>query len=729
MCGGAGTRLWPASRAESPKQFLALTGEGPSTFQSAIRRLVGIANARRPIVVGGTRHLATIQAQLAAIGLDADIIVEPEPRDSAPAIAAAAVAIAERDADGIAVVVASDHHIPDAAAFRAAVEQAAVAAQDGAIVTLGVRPDAPSTAYGYVRSDAPSSAGVAPVAAFAEKPDAERARRYIEQGYLWNSGNFIFAARTLLDELDRLAPEIAEAARRALRESERSGDVRTLGPSFRAAPKISIDYAVMEKTRHAAVLPVDFAWSDLGAWDAVWAAAGKDAAGNVVSGAATLLETRDCLVRNNSRTTVATIGLTGIAVVVEDDAVLVCDLERSQGVKQVAGLVAGASARSAPAADAVLKDRARRFGHWLRTSALPVWWALGADHGRGGFHELLGLDGAVPDSPRRVRVQARQAYVYAEAGAMGWAGPWAPAADHGLACLRRRYRRDDGLFRTCVAADGAVLDDTAYLYDQAFALLAMAARQRAGGAPVGLAGEAEALHARILAEFGHPGGGFREAGDAPFQSNPHMHFLEACLAWAEAGGGAIWDATADAIVEMALDKFIDPGIGALREFFMADWTPAAGAPGRLVEPGHQFEWAWLLLRWARRRGEAKAELVARRLFAAGAAGVDAARGVAVDGLNDDLSVRNGRARLWPQTERLKAALSLSERPGPEAATYRDHAAAAAAALWRYLETPTPGLWRDKLEGDGRFVEEPAPASSFYHLMAAIRQLEATAAAL
>jgi mannose/cellobiose epimerase-like protein (N-acyl-D-glucosamine 2-epimerase family) len=426
---------------------------------------------------------------------------------------------------------------------------------------------------------------------------------------------------------------------------------------------------------------------------------------------------------------VALIGLERVAVVVEDDAMLVCDLARSQGVKQVVEQVSGQAGTAAPAqaADAVLRDRARRFGHWLRTGALPMWWALGADHGRGGFHELLGLDGVVPDSPRRVRVQARQAYVYAEAGAMGWAGPWAQAADHGLACLRRCYRRDDGLFRTGVAADGAVLDDTAYLYDQAFALLAMAARHGAGGGVEALEGEAEALHSRVLAEFGHPAGGFREAGDAPFQSNPHMHLLEACLAWAEAGGGAAWDRTADAIVGLALDKFIDPGSGALREFFAADWTPAAGGPGRLVEPGHQFEWAWLLLRWARRRGDVKAVSAARRLFAAGDAGVDPARGVAVDGLNDDLSVRHGRARLWPQTERLKAALSLSERPGPEAAAYRDHAAAAAAALWRYLETPTPGLWRDKLEDDGRFVEEPAPASSFYHLAVAIRQLEATAA--
>jgi mannose/cellobiose epimerase-like protein (N-acyl-D-glucosamine 2-epimerase family) len=381
-----------------------------------------------------------------------------------------------------------------------------------------------------------------------------------------------------------------------------------------------------------------------------------------------------------------------------------------------------------PAANTALKDWARRFGHWLRTGALPVWWALGADHEHGGFHELLGLDGAVPASPRRVRVQARQAYVYAEAGAMGWAGPWAQAADHGLACLQQRYRRDDGLFRTVIAADGAVLDDTAYLYDQAFVLLAMAARRHAGGATAALESEAEALHARVLGEFGHPAGGFREAGEAPFQSNPHMHLLEACLAWAEAGGGAAWDRTADDIVALALDKFIDREQGALREFFAADWAPAAGAPGRLIEPGHQFEWAWLLLRWARRRNEPKAEAAARHLFAAGDAGVDASRGVAVDGLNDDFTVRNGRARLWPQTERLKAALSLSERPVPaeDATPYLGHAVAAAEALWRYLETPTRGLWRDKLEEDGGFVQEPAPASSFYHLMAAIRQLEATA---
>jgi len=271
------------------------------------------------------------------------------------------------------------------------------------------------------------------------------------------------------------------------------------------------------------------------------------------------------------------------------------------------------------------------------------------------------------------------------------------------------YRRPDGLFINRASGDGAPLDEGADIYEQAFVLLAMAALRAAD--PAGdLAGEAErvlaALEARRI-----PAGGFRESGPNPFQANCHMHLFESALAW-EAAGEPRWAALSDEIAELAMSKFIDPATGALREFFDADWRALSGEGG-LVEPGHQFEWAWLLERWGQARKNATARTAAGRLFRNGLRGVDPVREVAVNALWDDFSVRDGSARLWPQTEHLKAAVVL----GDEAQGVR-----AARGLAQYLDVPTRGAWRDKLRPDGAFVEEPAPATSFYHLMVAILEL-------
>jgi mannose-6-phosphate isomerase len=307
-------------------------------------------------------------------------------------------------------------------------------------------------------------------------------------------------------------------------------------------------------------------------------------------------------------------------------------------------------------------------------------------------------------------VQARQAWTYANVAEAGWAGPWRQAAWHGIDYLFERYRRGPGRIATVVSADGAPLDDALVVYDYAFVLLAMSAVHRLGPGPRDLV--AEAAHMRETLEgVRHGAGGFREAGAHPFQANAHMHLLEAALAW-EAAGAAEWSDLADEIVAFALARFIDGEGGFLREFFGADWAAAPGDDGRLVEPGHQFEWAWLLERWGRAREREDVRAAARRLYGHGLAGVDRARGVAVNALWDDFGLRDGHARLWPQTEWLKAALILDDP---------DQAVAAAQALASYFGTPARGAWRDKLRPDGGFVAEPAPASSFYHIVCA--QLE------
>jgi mannose-6-phosphate isomerase len=362
---------------------------------------------------------------------------------------------------------------------------------------------------------------------------------------------------------------------------------------------------------------------------------------------------------------------------------------------------------------------------WLLDDAYPMWWTRGADRERGGFHERLHQDGRATDEPRRARLHPRQMFAYNQAGDLGWDGAHEEAVQHGLDFFLARYRRPDRLYRTLVAPDGSVLDDRVVLYDQAFALLGLAAAYDTLDDDA-LRDCARDLHEQLRVHLQNPVGGFEESNPRvlPLSSNSHMHLLEACLAWMDLDHDARWQAAANEIVELALLHFIDPVTGLLREFFDGEWRPVAGDEGRIVEPGHQFEWGWLLLRWVERTGEIRAREPALRMIQFGESlGVDTQRGVAITSLLSDGSVRDPLARLWPQTERIKAACIAAETTRqPE---YWTMAAAAARGLLKYLDTPLRGLWRDKLNVDGTFVDEPAPASSFYHIVCAISELEHT----
>lgn len=361
---------------------------------------------------------------------------------------------------------------------------------------------------------------------------------------------------------------------------------------------------------------------------------------------------------------------------------------------------------------------ARRYECWLMEKALPLWADKGVDRLSGGFFDLVDLAGEPVHGPKRGRVQGRQSWVFAVSGTMGWHGPWAKIAGDGLD-FALAHRRADGQLCTLMAADGKVLDETAMLYDQTFFLLALAETLKHFPARKDLREAANRLHGAILARR-HVPGGFVESGSQPFQSNAHMHLLEAALAWAEIEPGGLWDELADEVAGLGISRLRDEN-GAIREFYDPDWRPLAGPSGRSVEPGHQFEWAWLLLRWAQRRANAEAEKAARRLFEIGASGTDPARNVAMDELDDQFRVVRPTARLWPQTERIKSALALmTASQGSAHATYRAQAFAGAISLWRYLETPIQGLWRDRMLADGSFADEASPASSFYHIICCIK---------
>ena len=334
MCGGAGTRLWPASREGRPKQFLPLFGK-LSTFQETLQRVSDPAQFGRPIVITNSQYRLMVADQLAELGISADILLEPMRRDSGPAIAAGAAFALSRDGDPLVVALAADHVVGDQPAFAAACAAAAEAAAQGHIVTFGVRPDRPAIEYGYIKPGPALAGATVRVERFVEKPDAETAQRYIAEGYLWNSGNFVFRAGVLLGEYDKFdAPTVAAARAAVSKAGTDLGFVTLESAAFANASPNSIDYAVMEKTDRAALVPVSYGWSDVGSWHAVWELAMRDAAGNAAQGQAVFVETKNSYAASE-KPLVALFGVEDLVVVASEDAVLIANRADTNGMKRL----------------------------------------------------------------------------------------------------------------------------------------------------------------------------------------------------------------------------------------------------------------------------------------------------------------------------------------------------------------------------------------------------------
>jgi len=334
MCGGAGTRLWPASREGLPKQFLQLFGRF-STFQDTVRRVSDPALFGRPIIITNSQYRFLIAEQLADIGTEADILLEPARRDSGPAIAAGAAVALRRGGDPIVIALAADHVVAEPVAFVTACRTAREAAQAGHLVTFGVRPVRPATEYGYIRPGAAAGRGVFAVDRFVEKPNDETAARHIADGYLWNSGNFMFRAGTLLEEYRQFEPQSAAAVAAAVeRAGTDTGFVTLDANAFEQARAASIDYAVMEKTKRAVVLPLSCGWSDVGSWQAVWDLTRKDSSGNAVRGHAVFVEANNSYV-SSDKALVALLGVDNAVVIASEDAILVTQRARVGDMKQL----------------------------------------------------------------------------------------------------------------------------------------------------------------------------------------------------------------------------------------------------------------------------------------------------------------------------------------------------------------------------------------------------------
>ncbi|MBQ0822442.1 mannose-1-phosphate guanylyltransferase/mannose-6-phosphate isomerase [Microvirga terrae] len=354
MCGGSGTRLWPVSRSSEPKQFHALAGQS-SLFQQTVRRFRTEQYAE-PVIVVNTNHRDLALREIGQLHAGAArLLVEPCVRSTGPAIAAAASLIAEEDPDRLMLVAPSDHVMEQAEIFSEAVAQAAKAAQQGQIVLFGIRPTQPETGFGYIEIGEAFDDASFKVRGFVEKPARAVAETLVAgERHLWNSGIFMFTARTILDELERHAPDVLACARHALALAQRGNDTIRLAAEFDTAPVISIDYAVMERSDRLVCIPVSPEWRDLGSWSALWDIGSKDGNGNVSRGDTLLQDVRDSYVHGNSRL-VAVMGVENVVVIDTADAVLVSSLDQAQNVGRLAAELA-ASKRS----EAALHRKVRR---------------------------------------------------------------------------------------------------------------------------------------------------------------------------------------------------------------------------------------------------------------------------------------------------------------------------------------------------------------------------------
>ncbi|HEX5321935.1 MAG TPA: mannose-1-phosphate guanylyltransferase/mannose-6-phosphate isomerase [Stellaceae bacterium] len=338
LSGGSGTRLWPMSRTQHPKQLLSLLGD-ESLLRQTVERVAGRKGFAAPLIVANDDHRFLVAEQLREAGVvPASLFLEPVGRNTAPAVAVAALSLSLSEPDGLMLVMPSDHVIADPDAFYAAIEKAAAAASKGMLVTFGITPSRPETGYGYIAAGKAIAGceGAFAVTRFIEKPPAADAERYFRAGtYSWNSGIFLFSASSYLAELERLQPEMLIACKEAVAKAKRDVDfIRLDGDSFKACPSESIDYAVMEHTARTAVVPVDMGWNDLGSWDALWENSARDAAGNSLLGNVVAEDASNCYLRSEAGL-LAAIGTEDLVVVATRDAVMVSPRTRAQEVRRL----------------------------------------------------------------------------------------------------------------------------------------------------------------------------------------------------------------------------------------------------------------------------------------------------------------------------------------------------------------------------------------------------------
>jgi mannose-1-phosphate guanylyltransferase/mannose-6-phosphate isomerase len=729
LSGGVGSRLWPLSREDNPKQFLDLGGG--SLLVRTVERLAARPDTATSInIIASDRHAARIAQDLAAFDLAGGrLILEPSARNTASAVAIATLDTMTRYGDEFVLVVPSDHEIGPVNEFWRTVESGLSACADR-IMLFGVRPTRPETGYGYVETEA-DDAGSLRVSRFIEKPERVLAAEFVKSDqFFWNTGIFLFRASVMQQAFANLAPDVWQAADSAYRATTVNETGCFLdAASYAAVRSVSLDYAIMEKASNLMLTPATFTWSDVGSWKALLQVSSTDSRGNAISGDVVALDCRNSYIRADGQL-VSVIGLDEIAVVATPDATFVAPVSRSEQVRALVAQLEEAGrleTRYTPAPDKPLVAGAwrERVNHWLFEQALPFWSTNGVDHIHGGFFEALDFRGAPVEGKKRTRTIARQIYAFAVAKLRGWGGQADALVNHGLDFLNARGRSSRGGWVHSFGDDGSPDDGVEDAYDHACVLLALAFAHASGHPDARRLGDETLLF--IDNYLTDPSGGLKETpGETGVRrSNPHMHMLEALLAWNRVTGNPENLERAGAIVDRFKRHFFDHETWTVGEHFDADWRPRNGQEGEWTEPGHHFEWAALLVDYAERSGERPLFGYARKIYASAIAnGLNRATGLAFGAVSREATPLDSLSRSWPQAEAVKAALALDRAGGPD---LKPEIEQRVARLFRWhIDPAPPGLWIDRIDQRGASRAASAPASILYHLVTALTQyLDAT----
>lgn len=727
MSGGVGSRLWPLSREDNPKQFHDLAGDG-SMLDKTLRRLIARPAGETPVfLIASEKHADRVRGDLLRLDLaGGGALFEPLGRNTAAAVALATCQTLYRFGDSLMLVVPSDHEISTTEQFWQTVEAGVPAALEGRMVVFGIRPDKPETGYGYIevgqiRSD------VLDVARFVEKPNLATAKNYVSAGnFYWNAGIFLFRAQVMREAFQAFRPDIWDAVETAFRAA--TSDVSGLYVPldlYERVPAISIDYAIMERAKPIAMVPATFRWNDLGSWQSLLDIGPSDEKGNVLVGDVVAIDCENSYMRGDGRL-VSAIGMKDVAIVSTADATFVAPVSHSQNVKKIVEQLEKSGrieTRFTPAHDRVLDSGAwrRRVQHWLFEETLPLWSTAGVDDRHGGFHEALSFDARPLNKTKRMRTMARQVYAFAVAKARGWDGPADHLISHGLAFMAERGRTERGGWVRALTIEGAVADPTEDAYDHSCVLLALAhAHMCANPDAERLAEETFQFLDAHLEDRRMTGFLETAEGGSDRRSNPHMHLLEAFLAWHTATGDRVHLRRAARIIDLFRSHFFDADSWTLGEYFDEEWKPQAGDRGTVTEPGHHFEWASLLTDFAARSGQSDLNVFARKLYASAISnGLNRATGLAYGAVSRQGMPIDRISRSWPQAEAIKAAIALDGTHGPD---MKPEIEARVGRLFRWHIDPAPtGLWIDQIDERGRSLAKEVPASIFYHLVCALTQ--------
>ncbi|UVK38184.1 AGE family epimerase/isomerase [Mesorhizobium sp. AR10] len=727
MSGGIGSRLWPLSREDNPKQFHDLSGDG-SMLAKTLRRLTDRPDGETPIfLIASERHADRVHADLAGLDLSGGgPLFEPTGRNTAAAVALATLRTLSEFGDSLVLVVPSDHEISTARQFWQSVEAGCAAALAGRLVVFGIKPTQPETGYGYIEISREKD-GICDVSRFVEKPDLATAQSYLKAGsFYWNTGIFLFRASAMRDAFATFQPDIWQATEAAYKAatSDLSGLYMPL-ELYAAIPSTSIDYAIMERAKDIAMVPAGFRWNDLGSWQSLLDVGPSDGQGNVIVGDVVAIDCENSYFRSDGRL-LSAIGLKDVAIVSTVDATFVAPVSHSQHVKKIVEQLEKSGrleTRFTPAHDRVIESGAwrRRVHHWLFQETVPLWSTIGVDERHGGFHEALGFDATPLIKPKRMRTMARQVYAFAVAKARGWDGPADRLIGHGIEFMSRNGRTDSGGWVRTLNVDGTVADAAEDAYDHSCVLLALAHAHMCGNPDALRLGEETFVFLDAHLEDSRMTGFLETSGgEGERRSNPHMHLLEAFLAWYQATGDRAYLRRAARIIDLFRSHFFDSESWTLGEYFDAEWKPASSEKGSWTEPGHHFEWASLLVDFAGRSGQTELSGFARKLYASAIAnGLNRATGLAYGAVSRQGLPLDLVSRSWPQAEAIKAAIALDGSGGPD---LKPEIEARVGRLFRWHIDPAPlGLWIDRIDERGRSLASDVPASIFYHLVCALTQ--------